>query len=247
MSQENGRNVFHTYEEVERAVMERVQERIIRGRFLTGLLNGEYSEEQIREFALIYSYYSRSFPRVLGAAVAAVEPIDKWWVPLVDNLWDEGGRGNPKAYHSKLYRTFLESAAPDVSISDEHIPDYPVAPPAKRAVDTFIYFLQNATPLEAMAAIGLGSELFAGEVMGLIGKGLQHPNYNRTRKLNVAFWMVHADTHEPRHYQLCKDILETYTDPADLQRMYQAGVYIAMSEANFYDGIYERMMAVKEA
>lgn len=237
--------VFHTYEEVEAAIMDKVQERIVRGRFMTGLLNGDYTEGQIREFALQYSYYSRSFPRVLGAAVAAMEPIDKWWVPIVDNLWDEAGRGNPKAYHSKLYRTFLETAAPDIFISEEHIPDYPVAPPAKRAVETFIRFLQNATPIEAMAAIGLGSEFFASDVMGLIGKGLQHPNYNKNRKLQVAFWTVHADTHEPRHYQLCKDILAEYEKPEDLTRIYQAGVYIAMSEADLYDGIYERMMAVK--
>ncbi|WP_018132605.1 TenA family transcriptional regulator [Effusibacillus pohliae] len=233
---------FRTYEEVEQAVMQKVRERIIEGRFLTALLKGEFSEAQIREFALQYSYYSRNFPRILGAAIAAMEPIDKWWVPIADNLWDEAGRGNPKGYHSRLYRSFLESAAPDVKISDEHVPDYPVAPAPKQAVETFLHFLQTATPLEAMAAVGLGSELFAGEVMGLIGKGLRHPNYNQTRRLNVAFWVVHADDHEPRHYQLCKDILVQYQDPQDLQTMYRAGVTIAMSEADFYDGIYDSIV-----
>jgi pyrroloquinoline quinone (PQQ) biosynthesis protein C len=239
-------HTFKSYEEVEQAVMNQVEERILNGRFLTALAKGEFTETQIREFALNYSYYSRSFPRVLGAAVAAVEPLDKWWVPLVDNLWDEAGRGNPKGDHSRMFRTFLESAAPDISISDEHVPDYPVSVPAKRAVDTFIYFLQNATSLEAMAAVGLGSELFAGIVMGTIGEALKHPNYNANRKLNVAFWMAHADSHEPRHYQLCKDVLVNFTSVEDLQAIYQAGVYIAMSEANFYEGIYERMLAVKE-
>lgn len=231
--------VFRTYEEVENEVYAKVRERIIGGRFLTALLAGEFSEEQIRGFALQYSYYSRNFPRVLGAAIAAMEPIDKWWVSIADNLWDEAGRGNPKGYHSRLFRTFLESAAPDVQINDDHVPNTPFFPAPKRAVDTFIDFLREATPLQAMAAVGLGSELFAGEVMGLIGKGLQHPNYNKTRELNVTFWMAHADSHEPRHYQLCKDVLVEFNDPESLAIMYEAGVAMALSEADFYDGIYD--------
>ncbi|KEO82522.1 hypothetical protein EL26_14910 [Tumebacillus flagellatus] len=232
---------FHTYQDVERAVMQEVETHIVQGRFLTALGNGEFTPAQIREFALQYSYYSRNFPRVLGAAIAAVEPLDRWWVPLVDNLWDEAGRGNPKGYHSRLYRTFLESVAPDVEISDEHVPNYPVGEAAKRAVDAFLSFLKEATTLEAMAAVGLGSELFAGLVMGLIGQGLRHPNYSRERKVNVGFWMAHADEHEPRHYQLCRDVLVEFTEPEHLQAIYRAGVQIAMSEARFYDELHDEM------
>jgi pyrroloquinoline-quinone synthase len=232
---------FHTYAEVEQAVMARVEERIVNGRFLTALRNGEFTQTQIREFALQYAYYSRNFPRVLGAAIAAVEPLDRWWVPLVDNLWDEAGRGNPKGLHSRMYRSFLETAAPDVEINDEHVPEYSVGAATKRAVEAFLAFLQQATTLEAMAAVGLGSELFAGKVMGLIGEGLRHPNYNTPNKLNVSFWMAHADTHEPRHYQLCKDVLVDFSSAEQLQAIYQAGVTIAMSEADFYEGLYEEM------
>ncbi|BCJ87043.1 TenA family transcriptional regulator [Effusibacillus dendaii] len=232
---------FTTYEEVEQAIWKLVQERIFNGRLMIALEKGELTEPQIRQFALQYSYYSRNFPRVLGAAIAAMEPLDKWWVPIADNLWDEGGRGNPKAYHSRLFRTFLESVAPDVPINDEHVPQIPVYPAPKKAVDTFIGFLRNATPLQAMAAIGLGSELFAGQVMGRIGEALQHPNYNQNRKINVTFWSLHADTHEPRHYQLCKDVLIEHREPADLAVMYQAGAAMALSEAQFYEDIYDSM------
>jgi pyrroloquinoline quinone (PQQ) biosynthesis protein C len=234
---------LRTYEDVERAVMEQVQIHIVQGRFLQALGAGVFTPAQIREFALQYSYYSRNFPRVLGAAVAAVEPLDRWWVPLVDNLWDEAGRGNPKGLHSRMYRTFLESAAPDVQISDEHVPDYPVGAATKRAVDAFLEFLRGATTLEAMAAVGLGSELFAGRVMGLIGEGLRHPKYNAERRLNVGFWMAHADMHEPRHYQLCRDVLIDFPEPEQLQTIYRAGVQIALSEAAFYEGLYDEMMS----
>jgi len=234
---------YTTYEEVAAAVQAAVDQHIVGGRFLTTLLAGGFTTAQIGEFALQYSYYSRNFPRVLGAAVAAVEPLDRWWVPLVDNLWDEGGRGNPKGYHSRMYRTFLESAAPDAVISDEHVPQHPVGQAARTAVETFIAYLRQCSTLEAMAAIGLGSELFAGQVMGLIGQGLKHPAYNESRKINVGFWLAHADEHEPRHYQLCRDVLLDFTSPDDLQTIYRAGVRMAMSEAAFYDGLYDEMMS----
>ncbi|WP_240675743.1 TenA family transcriptional regulator [Ammoniphilus sp. CFH 90114] len=233
--------LFTDYQQVEQAIWEIVEKEIIQGEFMQSLLAGEWTPEQVSEFALQYSYYSRNFPRVLGAAVAAVMPEDDWWVPLVDNLWDEGGRGNPKAYHSKLYHSFLITAAPHVSTNEKYVPDYPVSPATVGAVDTFISFLRSATPLEAMASIGLGSELFAGKVMGLIGEGLSHDRYNQDRKLNLTFWKVHADHHEPRHYQLCKDVLVRFTSQEDLQTIYRAGAYITRSEARFYQGLMDRM------
>jgi len=233
---------FGSYEKVEEAIWDLVDKEIIQGEFMQSLLAGEWNAEQVSEFALQYSYYSRNFPRVLGAAIAAVLPEDDWWVGLVDNLWDEAGRGNPGAYHSRLYHTFLQSAAPHIPTNEKYVPDYPVAPAPIVAVDTFIQFLQQATPLEAMAAVGFGSELFAGKVMGLIGEGLSHPNYMRDGKLlNVTFWKAHADQHEPRHYQLCKNVLERFEAEEDLQAMYRAGAYIVKAEANLYNGIFERM------
>lgn len=232
---------FTNYEQVEQAIWKIVDEEIIQGDFMQTLLAGEWNPAQVSEFALQYSYYSRNFPRVLGAAIAAVMPEDDWWVPLVDNLWDEGGRGNPKGYHSRLYHSFLVTAAPHVPTNEKYVPDYPVSPVTVTAVDTFISFLRTATPLEAMAAVGLGSELFAGKVMGLIGEGLSHPNYSQQEKINVTFWKAHADHHEPRHYQLCKDVLVRFSSEEELQAIYRAGAYITRSEARFYQGLYDRM------
>jgi pyrroloquinoline-quinone synthase len=235
---------FKTYKEIETAIWAIVEEEIVQSPFMQSLRSGEWNSRQIAEFALQYSYYSRNFPRVLGAAIAAVEPEDDWWVSLVDNLWDEAGRGNPKSYHSRLYHSFLVTAAPGIPTDDRYVPAYPVGPGTYEAVNSFLAFLRNATSLEAMAAIGFGSELFAGRVMGLIGEGLAHPNYNKETKINTTFWAAHADTHEPRHYELCKNVLTRFTSPDELERMYRAGAYITRSEARFYDSIYERMKSL---
>jgi pyrroloquinoline-quinone synthase len=233
-----------TYEQIEEKIWEIVEREIVQGEFMQTLLAGEWTPAMVAEFALQYSYYSRNFPRVLGAAIGAVEPEDDWWVPLVDNLWDEAGRGNPQSYHSRLYHSFLITAAPHIATNEKYVPDYPVAPASKEAVQSFLSFLRNATPLEAMAAIGFGSELFAGKVMGLIGAGLQHPAYNEGTALNTTFWTAHADHHEPRHYELCKNVLNRFNSPQDLLAIYRAGAYITRSEARFYDGLYERMKSL---
>jgi pyrroloquinoline-quinone synthase len=233
------------YSDIEKAMDILVEREIIQAPFMQTLLKGEFSMRAIREFALQYSYYSRNFPRVLGTAIGAMKPEDAWWVPIADNLWDEGGRGNPRGYHSRLFHTFLITAAPDVPTNEKYVPDYPVAPPAIEATDVFISFLKSATPLEAMAAIGFGSEYFAGRVMGLIGEGLTHAHYNQERKINVTFWEAHADSHEPRHYQLCKDVLLEFTSQEELQTIYRVGAYIARSEARMYEGLYQRMIMIR--
>ncbi|MCL6516283.1 TenA family transcriptional regulator [Alicyclobacillus sp.] len=233
---------LQTYTDVERAIQAVVDEAFFHGDFLQTLGAGAYTDAQIRHFAIQYSYYSRNFPRVLGAAISAMPPIDTWWVPIADNLWDEAGRGVPGRAHEKLYLTFLRSVAPDVELDDHGIPNVPMSPAVGKAIDTFIQFFREATPLQAMAAVGLGSEMFAGAVMGRIGASFQHPRYNESRVIDVRFWQLHADEHEPRHYQLCKNVLETFTSPEELRTMYETGKFIALSEAQMYQELHEEMM-----
>ncbi|MBX5435871.1 MAG: iron-containing redox enzyme family protein [Alicyclobacillaceae bacterium] len=236
---------LRTYEDVEQAVLRVVESAFFQAPFFTHLLQGRYNWRQIRHFAIQYSYYSRHFPRVLGASIAAMNPLESWWIPLADNLWDEAGRGVPGRSHEQLYRTFLLSVDPDVTLDADGIPAEPMSACVQTAVDTFLEFFRAATPLEAMAAVGLGSELFAGSVMGAIGRGFRRPEYNRERTIDVRFWEAHAQEHEPRHYQLCKNILAQYTQPESLCSMYRVGVYFARSEAAMYDGLHQEMMAIR--
>lgn len=235
---------LHGYADVEQAMLALVEHHFFHGLFLSTLHAGDYSYAQIRYFAVQYSYYSRNFPRALGAAISAMPPIDDWWVPIADNLWDEAGRGVPGRAHEKLYLTFLKSVDPDIRLDAHGIPEEPMSKAVSTAIDTFIDFFRHATPLQAMAAVGLGSELFAGAVMDRIGKGFLHPHYQQRGPVDIRFWQLHADEHEPRHYQLCKSILERFTSPKDLRTMYETGRYIALSEARMYEELHAEMMAL---
>ncbi|GMA49481.1 hypothetical protein GCM10025857_08380 [Alicyclobacillus contaminans] len=234
--------MLQTYSDVERAMDQLVEEEFLSAPFLTHLREGRYSMAQIRHFAVQYSYYSRHFPRVLGAAISAMAPLDTWWVPLADNLWDEAGRGAPGRSHEQLYKTFLLSVYPTVELDERGIPLIPMSSAVSDAIETFISFFRQATPLEAMAAVGFGSEMFAGTVMKAIADGLRHPTYQAEGPLNLLFWDAHADEHEPHHYQLCKDVLVNYTKPEELATMYEVGASIAKSEALMYTRLHEEMM-----
>ncbi|WAH38383.1 TenA family transcriptional regulator [Alicyclobacillus dauci] len=233
--------MFHSYADLETALDDLVDEEFINGVFLRTLRSGQYTIPQLQYFAVQYSYYSRHFPRVLGAAISAMPPLDTWWVPLADNLWDEAGHGVPGKSHEQLYKTFLFSIHPHIQLDERGMPPKPMSSAVANAIQYFIDFFHRATPLEAMAAVGLGSEMFAGTVMGEIANGLRHPNYNE-QPLNLLFWDVHADEHEPRHYQLCKDILVQYSAPEDLDIMYNVGAKIARSEAQMYAQLHEEML-----
>lgn len=243
-SQAGVSTVFTTYDAMEEAMLRFVQTAFFNGAFLSTLTRGGYRPQQIRYFALQYSYYSRNFPRVLGAAIAAMEPTDTWWIPLADNLWDEAGRGVSGRSHQQLYLTFLRSVYPDAALHDDSSPVIPMSSSVRQAIDTFISFFRTCSPVAAMAAVGLGSELFAGQVMGAIGAALRHPNYQAWADVDALFWDVHADEHEPRHYALCRDILCQYTTPEALSHLYEVGIFIAKSEADMYQGLHVEMLSL---
>ncbi|MDA8192575.1 MAG: iron-containing redox enzyme family protein [Thermaerobacter sp.] len=227
------------YGQVERIMEQFVEKTFLDQPFFRSLLAGEWSRPFLQYFAWQYAHYSANFPRVLGAAIAAMEPIDDWWIPLADNLWDEAGRGEPGRSHALIFRSFLVTVDPSARNLHPTPGRWPAMGEGVRgALHAFLEFFRNATPLEAMAAVGLGSELFAGRIMGVIGRGLRHPHYQTHGPLDTRFWDLHAMVDEPRHYQLCRNVLGQFASPQDLARMVEVGQAIAWSEAQMYQGIY---------
>ncbi|AUW94125.1 hypothetical protein BXT84_09300 [Sulfobacillus thermotolerans] len=233
-----------TLDDLEVVMREWVEQTFFNSPFFEALAAGQYTPIQLRHFAIQYGYYSRHFPRVLGAAISAMAPYPQWWMPLADNLWDEAGRGVPGKSHEELYRTFLLSVDPTVTLDAQGLPPEPMSSVVAQATDFFIDFFRRSTPLEAMAAVGLGSEFFAGEVMGRIGHSLEHMRYQQHHEFDLTFWRVHAETDEPRHYQLCRSILQQFRDPADLGMMLETGQMIAASELAMYTGLHQEMQAL---
>ncbi|WP_053959798.1 TenA family transcriptional regulator [Sulfobacillus thermosulfidooxidans] len=237
-------NRLLSLEDVEKSMQQFIDERFLGQPFFKTLLQGEWTAHTLHYFAWQYAHYSANFPRILGAAISAMAPEDDWWIPLADNLWDEAGRGIPGHSHAVLYRTFLESVDPKAHKLYDNRQKWPsMGPSVSQAVKDFINFFYKATPLEAMAAVGLGSEFFADQIMGTIGQGLRHPQYQQKSSVNTTFWEVHARHDEPRHYALCRTVLLKETPADSYQHILEIGQYIAGSEASMYDGIYQEALS----
>lgn len=220
------------YEAMESYVMTKVWQWFHDGPFFLALRSGHLTHEDLQHFATQYGHYSRHFPRLLGAAIAAMPPDDRWWIPLADNLWDEAGRGMEGRSHQNLYARFLASTGADLALDQT-----PMESAVANAIERPLTFLRRATPLEAMAAIGLGSELFAGSVMGWILEGLRHHHYQEAGSLDLSFWEIHVAHDEPRHYALCKSVLEAHAAPEQWRHLVAVGLYVACWEARMYTGI----------
>lgn len=226
---------FSQYDAIEPYILSQVHQWFYEGPLFRKLRRGALSTPELRYFTVQYGHYSSHFPRVLGAAIAAMAPQDAWWIPLADNLWDEAGRGIPGGSHQQLYATFMHSVDPNLNLKC-----FAIGPAVQQAIHSFLGFFHQAAPLEAMAAVGLGSELFAGTVMGWLLEGLSHPHYQIHHPLNLEFWRVHVTQDEPRHYALCKAVLESAPATA-LPHLVDIGLDIARSEAKMYTGILLEM------
>ena len=229
-----------SYDEVEQAMQRYIDQVFLNQPFFRTLLGGEWDGRVLRYFAQQYAHYSANFPRVLGSAIAAMAPEDRWWIPLAENLWDEAGRGIPGHSHAVLYGSFLHSVDPSSLLWYPQRSQWPkMGASVQGAVETFIDFFAEASPLEAMAAVGLGSEFVAGQVMGVIAQGLRHPRYQKPNPINTAFWDVHAEHDEPRHYALCSAVLREQTTAKNYDRVLDISKRIAGSESLMYEGIYQ--------
>lgn len=237
MEERANRNPFRI---IENAMQGFVDEAFLTQPFFHTLRTGQWTAEFMKYFAWQYAHYSAHFPRVLGAAISAMAPADEWWIPLADNLWDEAGRGHSGRSHAVLYQTFLQSVDPLAANRYAIRSQWPkMGESVRDAVEGFVQFFYQATPIEAMAAVGLGSEFFAGQIMGAIGEGLKHPQYQRQSGIATNFWDLHAGVDEPRHYALCRRVLIENAPDNMHPRLLRIGQTIAGSEAAMYRGIFE--------
>lgn len=135
--------------------------------FLMALTNATLSEKQLYQFATQYGFYQDVFPRCLAAAVSKI-PNDETRLPVVKYLWEEHGEGDLSKCRKALYTLFLHhlSQTQGSDTSEQ------LAPTAKY-INTLLELYVNADFLEALGALGLGSELFIGQESSLILSGLQ--------------------------------------------------------------------------
>lgn len=200
--------------------------------FLQALAVASLSPQQLRAFATEYYAYALAFPKCL-AEVAANAPDDESRYPLIENLWEEYGAGDPEANHRTLYKKFMRG----LGISEAEYSTGTCLPATANHIDALVRLCRDQPYLVGFGALSVGTEFFTAEEYLLILKGLQQ--YDFLDAESLQFWAVHTELDE-FHYQDMRAVLDAWPDPQECYEQVRAGAFAAVDlEIGFWTGLQE--------
>lgn len=219
---------------IEREMQPRIAE-VLGSPFLQALAGASLSSQQLRAFATEYYAYALAFPKCL-AEVAANAPDDESRYPLIENLWEEYGSGDPEANHRALYKNFMRG----LGISEAEYSRGTCLPATANQIDRLTRLCRNEPYLVGFGALSVGTEFFTAEEYLLILNGLQQ--YEFLDADSLQFWAVHTELDE-FHYQDMRAVLDRWPNPAECYAQVSAGAAAALDlEIGFWAGLQEALL-----
>ena len=165
--------------------------------FFRTISAGGFSPRGLGVFTHAYAQISDHFPEILAVAISRL-PTDEARLPIIQNLWDEHGKGNLEHSHRLAYARFAARAQewcgdayPAETINNSAICYvqglrsliYDAEPSAVLGV---IWFLEVITPFEYKKIVAA--------LRGIVGFDLS-PD-----QPSLHFWVDHVE-HDPEHIQ----------------------------------------------
>lgn len=198
--------------------------------FILNLQQGNLSMNDIKTFGEQYYILSCAFTQFLILASASITN-EKHRSPIIDNIYDEHGRGNYLHSHRILLLKFLSSLGVE---SVEYIEPFP-------STMANIYGMkklcESGDPLEVIGAIGPGCEYFTDTQYSKLVKPLSE-KYSFTSD-DLHFFHEHID-HDPRHTSdIDNIILEIVKDENDLKKVVFGAKQAVIFETLFWDGLWK--------
>ena len=219
---------------IEREIQPRIAD-VLGSPFLQALATAALSPRQLRSFATEYYAYALAFPKCL-AEVAANAPDDESRYPLIENLWEEYGAGDPAANHRTLYQKFMHG----LGIGEAEYSAGACLPATANQIDRLTRLCRHEPYLVGFGALSIGTEFFTSDEYQLILKGLQQ--YEFLDADSLQFWAVHTELDE-FHYQDMRAVLDSWPDPQECYEQVLAGAVTAIDlEVGFWAGLAEALL-----
>lgn len=211
--------------------------RVMKHPLLAAIGQGTLSAKAALHVFTQYGHYCEYFPRFLASAAAKV-PHEEWREPIVRNLWEEHGEGNPARSHRVLYRRFLDSlAARTDSTSCLRTP----GPAVSRYLARLDEFFRDASPLEAIGAIGPGTEDVTPAQYAAILAGLATQPW--AAGCDLEFFTVHVSA-DTAHADSFWEILHaSIADEVSLAAVTRGARFALEREREFWDSLAEEIRA----
>lgn len=216
---------------IEEEIQPRISE-VLGSPFLQALSGAQLSPRQLRDFALEYYVYALAFPKCLSE-VAANAPDDETRFPLIENLWEEYGSGDPAANHRALYKDFMHG----LGITEAEYSAGTCLPTTANQVAKLVNLCRNEPYLKGFGALSVGTEFFTAEEYLMILDGLSQYDYLDDKALN--FWAVHTELDE-HHYADMRAVLDNWPNIESHYELVRDGAFAAVDlEISFWAGLHD--------
>ena len=231
------------------------QHRAINHPYLKALAAGDLPNPQqaLIDFAVQYQGYTSWFPRYLNCVMSKLES-EQHRAYFQENLDEEGGyldeetlralkamgieeewvQGVP---HPILFRRFQLAVGIEARLE-------PLFPGAIKWRKDFLLMLQQATPAEAIGAMGLGTESMVKYVYRPITEAIRR--FTNLHQRDYVFFELHSEV-DDEHAELMMRVADELAagDPKIIKEI-QRGMESALQlRARFWDQLYSRAKAAK--
>jgi mannose-6-phosphate isomerase-like protein (cupin superfamily)/pyrroloquinoline quinone (PQQ) biosynthesis protein C len=163
----------------------------------------EQGELNFTDFQFIFSQYylySKNFTRLLAAVMVNCES-DYYRSKLSENLWEEGGGIDIEKRHAQIFRTFLHDHLKIKSLDSIEYKDYTYS-----FANNYLHLVLYGKPLEASAALSLGTEGIVVRLYTLFIKGLLQAGLTSEQ---LHFFNLHVEC-DDEHAATLQEMMLSY-------------------------------------
>ena len=234
---------------MEKLIDEALNHRAINHPYLLALKNGEFKnmDSVMKDFALQYGAYSTWFPRYLTGVISKLENPEHR-EHLLDNLAEESGtlhdddleaiaalgikeewvQGIP---HPKLFRRFQDAMGIDRN--------EPVGIEVQIWREQFLSLIQDGSSVEAVGAIGLGTESIVKFVYRHLIEAIE--KHTKLSLEDYVFFPLHTEVDDAHGLILLKIAEEMASESEVAALQLRKGMLKALNlRAAYWDNMYER-------
>jgi pyrroloquinoline-quinone synthase len=174
-------------------------DKILNHPFIGRLHDAWLNKAQLQYFACQYNIYCNYFVRFLSACAANI-PDDMTRMPIIDNLWEEHGEGDPTKSHRVLFENFAQALGMTHDQLFNAMPLYSTS----ICCENLFAIAKDSHFLMSLGALGPGTEYFTSEEYKIIVEGLK--KYDFFSAEDLVFWTVHITLDDHHYSDMCQAI-----------------------------------------
>jgi pyrroloquinoline-quinone synthase len=202
--------------------------------FLTRCRNGKISFQEVQLLAVQMYKFCQEFKRILAGIFCCCSD-DSAQLVIMDNLFDEMGRGDPNQAHPELFRRFTRA----LGIDDETLKTLPTTPETHALIETYLEIPHKYGYLAGLGAVCYASEGIVSSLYTQLYQGIT--GANPVPKESLVFFDVHIDLDDNHAAKLRALIEPRITTDEEVLKVKLAILEAMHARVQFFNGIQRQI------